>query len=116
MPLCCAFNNQCPKIIQEVGLCICFWDLLKASDGLIGHGEGKVHVKGLQTPPDVKIIDGRLTTYPATFRLVVFRPFKGEILEGKITSATPKGMTITMEFFDDIFIPCPLNIFEHSHL
>lgn len=34
------------KVVQKVGLCICMYDLLKASDGLIGHGTGNVNVNG----------------------------------------------------------------------
>lgn len=33
-------------MIQEIGLCICLYDILKASDGLIGHGTGIVNVNG----------------------------------------------------------------------
>ncbi|MCJ1254457.1 DNA-directed RNA polymerase III subunit rpc25 [Lignoscripta atroalba] len=32
------------KVIQKIGLCICVYDILKASDGLIGHGTGIVNV------------------------------------------------------------------------
>jgi len=35
------------KVIQNVGLCICFWDFLKASDGQIMGGDANVHVNGL---------------------------------------------------------------------
>lgn len=34
------------KVVQKVGLCICVYDILKASDGLIGHGTGIVNVNG----------------------------------------------------------------------
>ena len=34
------------KIIQKIGLCLCMWDLLEASEGLIGHGTGLVYVNG----------------------------------------------------------------------
>jgi DNA-directed RNA polymerase III subunit RPC8 len=34
------------KVLQQVGLCICFWDLLKASEGLISQGDGMVNVNG----------------------------------------------------------------------
>ncbi|PGH18474.1 DNA-directed RNA polymerase [Polytolypa hystricis UAMH7299] len=74
------------KVIQNVGLCIGFYDLLESSDGLIGHGTGLVNV-------NVK------------FRLIVFRPFKGEIILGKITSGTEHGIKISLEFFNDILIP-----------
>ncbi|EFW99601.1 DNA-directed RNA polymerase 3 25 kd polypeptide [Grosmannia clavigera kw1407] len=32
------------KIIQKIGLCICLYDLLWTSEGLIGHGDGYVNV------------------------------------------------------------------------
>jgi len=74
------------KVIQEIGLCICFYDLLESSDGLIGHGTGLVNVN-------------------VQFRLIVFRPFKGEILLGRIASATENGIKIGLEFFNDILVP-----------
>lgn len=35
------------KVIQKIGLCIGFYDLLESSDGLIGHGTGLVNVNGM---------------------------------------------------------------------
>ncbi|KAF2139129.1 uncharacterized protein K452DRAFT_255268 [Aplosporella prunicola CBS 121167] len=81
------------KVIQEVGLCICLRDILKSSEGLIGHGTGIVNVN-------------------VEFRLVVFRPFKGEIIEGKISGSNPQGINVQLDFFDDIFVPGPVNLFE----
>ncbi|KAI6779711.1 uncharacterized protein J7T54_005741 [Emericellopsis cladophorae] len=74
------------KVIQKIGLCICLYDLLWASEGLIGHGTGMVNVN-------------------VEFRMVVFRPFKGETMLGKIRSSTPFGIHLRTEFFDDIFVP-----------
>ena len=44
----------------------------------------------------------------AEFRLTVFRPFVGEVLTGRIMTATYTGIRISLEFFDDIFIPAHL--------
>jgi len=44
----------------------------------------------------------------AEFRLIVFRPFVGEVLTGRIMAATHTGIRISLEFFDDIFIPAHL--------
>ncbi|EFR02068.1 DNA-directed RNA polymerase III polypeptide [Nannizzia gypsea CBS 118893] len=74
------------KVIQNVGLCVAFYDLLESSDGLIGHGTGLVNV-------NVK------------FRMIVFRPFKGEVIIGKITNGTEQGIKIGIEFFNDIIVP-----------
>jgi len=77
------------KVIQKIGLCICLYDLLFASDGLIGHGNGLVNVN-------------------VEFRLIVFRPFKHEVMTGRISSATPHGIRIRTHFFDEIFVPYDL--------
>ncbi|KAL7628280.1 DNA-directed RNA polymerase III complex subunit Rpc25 [Parahypoxylon ruwenzoriense] len=61
------------RVIQKIGLCICMYDLLWASDGLIGHGNGGVHVN-------------------VEFRMIVFRPFKGETIFGRITRASQDGI------------------------
>lgn len=37
----------CFQVIQKIGLCIGFYDLLESSDGLIGHGTGLVNVNGM---------------------------------------------------------------------
>lgn len=43
------------EVVQKVGLCICMYDLLKASDGLIGHGNGNLNVKGTHLQADCEI-------------------------------------------------------------
>ncbi|KAI8333574.1 DNA-directed RNA polymerase III subunit RPC8-like protein [Chlamydoabsidia padenii] len=74
------------KVVQEVGLCICVFDILTTSEGFILYGDGCSYVK-------------------VTFRLTVFRPFVGEVLIGRIKSCSPNGVRVTMGFFDDIHIP-----------
>lgn len=83
------------KVIHRVGLCLGLYDILHTSEGLIGHGTGIVNVN-------------------VDFRMIVFRPFKGEILMGKIVSSSDLGIRISMGFFDDIFVPAPAMIFEPS--
>lgn len=39
------------------------------------------------------------------FRLVVFKPFIGEILTAKISSSSKDGIKLSLGFFDDITIP-----------
>jgi DNA-directed RNA polymerase III subunit RPC8 len=39
------------------------------------------------------------------FRMIVFRPFKGEVMLGRIRSSTPSGIHLRTDFFDDIFVP-----------
>jgi len=81
------------KVIQRVGLCICFYDLLSATEGLIGHGSGVINVK-------------------VTFRLIIFRPFRGEVLEGTISESTSAGLRLHIELFDDITVPGPNNLLD----
>lgn len=81
------------KVIHRVGLCVALYDILHTSEGLIGHGTGIVNVN-------------------VDFRMIVFRPFKGEILMGKILSASDMGIRISMGFFDDIFVPAPGMLFD----
>lgn len=74
------------KIIQNIGLCVCLFDLLETSEGLIGHGTGLVNVN-------------------AEFRLIVFRPFRGEILQGRIKGSDQDGVTVDLDFTSEVFVP-----------
>lgn len=75
-----------PQVVYNLGLCICLFDILRVSEGQIGHGSGSAHVN-------------------VEFRLIVFRPFKGEVLTGRISSSSPHGINVRTDFFDEIFIP-----------
>ena len=74
------------KVIHEVGLCICLFDVLKYEDSFIFPGDGSSHTK-------------------VHFRFIVFRPFIDEVLVGKIKSCSREGVTVSLGFFDDILIP-----------
>ncbi|KAL2178490.1 RNA polymerase III subunit Rpc25-domain-containing protein [Thermothelomyces heterothallicus CBS 202.75] len=74
------------KVVQKIGLCICLWDILWTSEGLIGHGDGMVNVN-------------------VEFRMVVFRPHKGEVITARIVDQSPEGINLATDFFDDIFVP-----------
>lgn len=83
-------------VIPGVGLCVCLYDILEADDGLIKPGDGSVFVK-------------------TQFRMVVFKPFVGEVLIGWISQNLSEGIKVKLGFFDDIFIPKHL-LFEGSEL
>jgi DNA-directed RNA polymerase III subunit RPC8 len=51
------------------------------------------------------IPEAKLRNITAEFRMVVFRPFKGEVMIGRIRSSTPAGINLRTDFFDDIFVP-----------
>lgn len=79
------------QVIQKIGLCISFYDLLESSDGLIGHGTGLVNVNGMSLCCSTSVMV--VTDFaPVKFRMIVFRPFKGEIMLGKISSGTEHGI------------------------
>jgi DNA-directed RNA polymerase III subunit RPC8 len=127
------------KVLQDVGLCICFWDMLKASEGLISQGDGMVNVNGrFGFPASGNPFATECNTHSwlaVVFRLVVFRPFKGEIIQGSIIDANPEGLRSTattnltskdstladqhfpvgLDFFSDIWIPAS-NLFDGSAL
>ena len=79
----------------------------------------------------------KLIAIVVTFRLVAFRPFKSEIIEGKIADCNEKGIkrelswrgfktylanvgltapsaTVSLDFFHDIFVPGPAMLFGNS--
>ncbi|KAK1341658.1 hypothetical protein QTO34_018075 [Cnephaeus nilssonii] len=71
------------KVVYNVGLCICLFDITKLEDAYVFPGDGASHTK-------------------VHFRYVVFHPFLDEILIGKIKGCSPEGVH---GFFDDILIP-----------
>lgn len=74
------------KIILNVGLGIVFYDFITIGDPYIYPGQGA----------PVQIVQ---------FRLVVFRPFVGEVLTGRVIQSNKDGIKISLEFFDDIIVP-----------
>ncbi|KAF6121154.1 RNA polymerase III subunit H [Phyllostomus discolor] len=74
------------KVVYNVGLCICLFDITKLEDSYVFPGDGASHTK-------------------VHFRYVVFHPFLDEILIGKIKGCSPEGVHVSLGFFDDILIP-----------
>ncbi|XVF80903.1 hypothetical protein PTKIN_Ptkin15bG0112400 [Pterospermum kingtungense] len=77
------------KVISKLGLCISVYDIRSIKGGFIFPGEGA-------------------STYTVEVRLVVFRPFVGEIIVGKLKESDANGLRLTLGFFDDIYIPVHL--------
>lgn len=83
------------KVLHKIGLCVGFHSLISCSEGLIGHGNGIVNVN-------------------VDFRMIVFRPFRGEILQGTIAQSDVKdGIWLSMDFFEDLQVP-PSVLFDPS--
>jgi len=74
------------KVIYNVGLCIRLFDISHVAEPFVLPNDGSTYNR-------------------VTFRLVVFRPFIGEVLVGKIRSSSNHGVYVSLGFFDDILIP-----------
>ena len=74
------------KILHDIGLCVCLFDFQKFGEPFLYPSEGS-------------------TIILVKFRLVLFRPFIGEIITGKIISSGRDGVRVSLNFFDDILIP-----------
>lgn len=83
------------KIIPKLGLVISVFDLIECDTGLFKPGDGAMYVT-------VKC------------RLLVFKPFIGEVIQGWIEKCTCDGIKVNIGFFNDIFIPKAL-LFVNSH-
>ncbi|KAJ3688988.1 hypothetical protein LUZ61_018152 [Rhynchospora tenuis] len=75
------------KVITNMGLCISVYDIQSVEGGFIFPGD-----------------DG-CATYKVRCRLVMFQPFVGEIIVGKIESCDEFGLQVSLGFFSDIRIP-----------
>ncbi|KAI4519977.1 hypothetical protein K525DRAFT_225977 [Schizophyllum commune Loenen D] len=74
------------RVLHNVGLGICVFDLSQASEGKVRYGDG-------------------MLWYKVVFRLVVFRPFTSEVVLGKVKSSDEDGIRVSLNFFDDVYIP-----------
>lgn len=74
------------RVIADVGLCICVQDFKTVEDAIIYPADGGAH-------------------HRVVFRLLVFRPFVGEVVLGTISGSNDEGLRISVEFFHDIKIP-----------
>ncbi|EIE27604.1 DNA-directed RNA polymerase II, 19 kDa polypeptide [Coccomyxa subellipsoidea C-169] len=74
------------KVVSDLGLVVTIYDILDIQGGSIYASEGAAH-------------------YTVKFRLVVFRPFIGEVLVGRLTKCDKTGLHLSLDFFEDIFVP-----------
>ncbi|TYZ64823.1 hypothetical protein PybrP1_004957 [[Pythium] brassicae (nom. inval.)] len=74
------------KVVADVGLCITLYDFVHIGDAFVHPADGTSHSQ-------------------VEFRMVVFRPFVGEVLKGRIVSCTDEHIRVSMDFVQDIIIP-----------
>lgn len=82
-------NKFVDRVVQDVGFVIAFYDFIEIKEAKIYAGDGRAHFK-------------------VDFRMVVFHPFIGEILQGIVTGSDSVGLHVSMDFFQDIRIPSVL--------
>ncbi|KAI6660334.1 hypothetical protein LOD99_13922 [Oopsacas minuta] len=73
------------KVIYNIGLVIALFDILDMTEPVVLPGQ-----------PDVIIT--------LEFRVIVFRPFIGEVLNGHVFKSTHEGVHVHVDFFHDILI------------
>jgi len=78
-------NKLSNRVLLNIGLCICVWDLVKINEAYILQSDGMIAIK-------------------VTFREVIFRPFSDEILTGKIKDMDETGVVVSLDFFNEVFI------------
>ncbi|XP_047306757.1 DNA-directed RNA polymerase III subunit RPC8 [Impatiens glandulifera] len=74
------------KVISNLGLCISIYDIKEIDGGFIFAGHGA-------------------STYTVKFRMIMFRPFIGEVITAVLKEADANGVRLSVGFFDDIYVP-----------
>ena len=77
------------KVLSGEGLCVCLYDILKIGAGHFVPDSGSAYTE-------------------VQFRLVMFQPFVGEALVGRIASQTMESVIVSLGFFADIKVPASL--------
>ena len=113
------------RVLHDVGLCICTFDLSQAGEGKVRYGDGLLWYKGLGIHFLIVNLRALNNFLPVVFRMVVFRPFVSEVIVAKVKSSDQEGIrresaicvdglistltspdsVVTVGFFDDIYIP-----------
>eukprot|EP00658_Telonema_sp_P-2_P034719 TRINITY_DN25340_c0_g1_i2.p1 TRINITY_DN25340_c0_g1~~TRINITY_DN25340_c0_g1_i2.p1 ORF type:complete len:221 (-),score=48.01 TRINITY_DN25340_c0_g1_i2:202-864(-) len=79
-------NKYAGKVLLGEGLCIGIYDIVEMGDAYVFPGKGE---------PTVKV----------NFRIVVFRPFVGEVIVGTISQVKEEGIVVSLGFSEDVFVP-----------
>eukprot|EP01114_Cavostelium_apophysatum_P024794 TRINITY_DN9849_c0_g1_i2.p1 TRINITY_DN9849_c0_g1~~TRINITY_DN9849_c0_g1_i2.p1 ORF type:complete len:200 (-),score=19.53 TRINITY_DN9849_c0_g1_i2:136-735(-) len=83
------------RVLTNVGLITAFYDIVSIGTSTVYPG------------------DGCARTF-VTFRLISFRPFETEVIEGRIKASNEEGLQVTLGFFEDLFIP--RNLLQHPSM
>lgn len=102
------------KVIEDLGLCISVYDIISIDGGFVVAGEGaptymfviidgSYHASALW--PSMYVRSYFSSEEKVVFRLIMFRPFVGEVISAKLKESDTNGLCLTLGFFDDIYIP-----------
>ena len=81
--------KYCNRVLPGAGLCVAVHDVLEAGEPIVHQGHQQ------DASPHVQVV----------FRIVIFRPLPGTILEGTIRSSNIDGIRVSLGFFDDVLVP-----------
>ncbi|CAN1278483.1 DNA-directed RNA polymerase III subunit RPC8 [Linum perenne] len=79
------------KVISDLGLCVSIYDIKDISGGFIQAGDGA-------------------STYTVEFRMVIFRPFAGEVIVAKIKESDVDGLRCKFRLCALAFLLCNVKI------
>jgi len=74
------------RVLHDVGLCICVFDVAEVGEGKVRYGDG-------------------FLWYTVVFRLTIFRLFPTEVILAKVKSSDEDGIQLSVGFFEDMWIP-----------
>mmetsp|Transcript_20325 Transcript_20325/g.26340 ORF Transcript_20325/g.26340 Transcript_20325/m.26340 type:complete len:271 (-) Transcript_20325:189-1001(-) len=74
------------RVLEEIGLCMCVVSLVEIETGIVHPQDG-------------------CASYQVEFQLLVWRPFAGEIIQGRLIGSHHAGLRVSLDFFEDIIIP-----------
>eukprot|EP00457_Paulinella_chromatophora_P010776 gb/GEZN01010892.1/.p1 GENE.gb/GEZN01010892.1/~~gb/GEZN01010892.1/.p1 ORF type:complete len:256 (-),score=56.35 gb/GEZN01010892.1/:254-1021(-) len=83
------------KVITNQGLCIGCAEIAHAGPARLVQGQSEMYIT-------------------LTFRLIMFRPFDGEILLGKVLQSDATGFIVSLGFFAHVFVPADQLPYERA--
>ncbi|RZC82601.1 hypothetical protein C5167_045388 [Papaver somniferum] len=104
------------KVIAQLGLCISVYDInpLREASYLLEMVLRPIRYKkmfvtcSLPKKLNVASFTSFILILQVDFRLIMFRPFEGEILSGKVDASDANGLRLSVGFFKDISVPVHL--------
>ena len=82
-------NTYIDKVLPNLGLAITLYDILKISEGFVFPSDGGVH-------------------FHVEFRLVVFKPFVGQVLQGQLKACDKWVPPWQPVLCKSMFVPCTI--------